>query len=160
MQQAKTVKKPVDNTLRAGWMITFTACVAFIMYGIFDMLIPLWGEESYDGTTYAQLVSSQPKLANLFWHDSVLYGSAIVLVSLMIAILAWRDISRGSKLAWALASLWTVGLFVSGLVAHIAIADTSFSHVGYATILLLVLFTGLGISSISLFRKTKKGVPL
>ncbi|MDA4130904.1 MAG: hypothetical protein OK457_09050, partial [Thaumarchaeota archaeon] len=60
MQQPKTAKGRIDNTLRAGWMIIFTASVAFAIYGIFDMLIPLWGEESYDGTTYTQLISTQP----------------------------------------------------------------------------------------------------
>jgi hypothetical protein len=140
-----------SSALKAGWIVTFAGSLAFIVYGILDTLIPLWGEEPYDGMTYAQLQQTAPKLANLFWHDSVLYGSAIVAASVITAILSWRGIARGSKLAWGLVMVWAVALFVSGLVAHGAIGDTNLSHVGYATILLVVLFVGLALSSRPIF---------
>ncbi len=141
-------------------MITFFASVAFMVYGVIDTLIPLWGEASYAGTTYTQLLLTQPKLANLFWHDSVLYGSAIFLVPAMVAILAWFEISKGSKLAWGLTALWSIGLFVSALIAHVSIGDTNFSHVGYAAILIIFLFVGLAVSAKPVFSSGTKGLPI
>jgi hypothetical protein len=122
-----------------------------MVQGIGDILIPLWGEEPYLGTTYAQLQQNSPKVANLFWHDGVLYGSALVVVSLMTAVLSYRGIAKGSKLSWALVMIWAGGWLISGLVAHLAIGDTYPSHVVFATIVIIILFIGLGVSAKPLF---------
>ena len=142
-----------NGKLRAGWIITFLASVAFMAYSVIDASIPLLGEEQYVGKTYASLQVTDPKVANIIWHDTVLFGISLFAISLIMAVLSWRELSRGSRLAWYVLLLWGVGFFIAALVAHAPIGNTSFSHVGPATILLIIYLVGLGISANSVLKR-------
>ena len=122
-------------------------------FSVIDASTPLLGEEQYVGKTYSSLQVTDPQVANIIWHDTVLFGMSLFTISLITAILSWRELSRGSRLAWYVLLLWGLGFFIAALVAHVPIGDTSFSHTGPATILLIVYFAGLALSAKSVLKR-------
>ncbi len=143
-----------DRWLKAGWIIVFISAIAFMIFSIFDASTPLLGEEQFAGTTYANLQTTSPKIANIIWHDTVLFGLSLFTIFAVVAILSWRELSKGSRLAWYLLVFWGPGYLVAALVAHVPIGDTSPSHTALPTALLIVYFIGLLVSGKAILSET------
>lgn len=144
----------INNPTTIGRAIIIGVGIFSMFYSVYFALTPLQGEEAYAGTTYSNLQATDPKLANILWHDGVALGSVSFAVSLLSVVLAWKGLPRAWGLAWnSLLILWAG--FLAGLIlAHFPIGNTSIGHIGPVVIALSADALGLALTAGPLFSKT------
>jgi len=136
--------------LRAGWLIVFGIGIAFVGIALYITITPLPLEEDYAGTTFADLQRTNPRLANVIWHDYVAFGLLLLGVSALTVVLAWKGLSQGSHLAWYAILIIGVTIAVMLVLAHVPVGY-DVTHYGAALVLDAILLTGLAISAKPVF---------
>lgn len=142
-----TKHSPRNIRLRVGWLTVLAIAVVFMIFSVIVVVTPLRGEEEYTGTTFSDIRSSNPQLANVIWHYTAAIGTIAFGTNLLIALLAWKGLSKGSRVAWYSTLLVAVTFAVSLVVAHVPIGHPSFEHWGPPVVLTAALLVGLAISA-------------
>lgn len=142
-----------NRSLLAGRTIIVAIGIIFVVFSIIVAITPLRGEEDYVGTSFADLQATNPRLANAVWHYTTGIGIILLGVNLLIVVLAWKGLSRGSSLAWYSILLLSLTFLVGLFMAHVPIGHTSFAHIGIPSILTAIYFVGLAVSAKTVLSK-------
>lgn len=143
-----------DRRLTIGWILIFVLGIFSMAYSVIVATTPLLGEEEYVGTSFASLQATNPQIAKVIWHDTIAFGTIVFGGSLLVVVLAWKGLSKGSRLAWY--SFLILGLtpLVALPLAHFPIGNTSFVHIGPGFILLTISLIALAVSAKLVFSKS------
>ncbi len=143
--------KSGGRALQVGRLIVIVIGIIFATIAVGVAVTPLPGEEAYAGTTFAELQSSNPRIANIIWHDYVAFGILFLGVSVLIVLLAWQGLSPGSRLVWSSLVLLGITILAFLVLAHVPIGHTDPLHFGLPLLLAVVLLIGLALSASSVF---------
>lgn len=145
-----------SRSLLAGQVVIIAIGIIFTIFSVRIVFTPMIGEEEYVGISFKDLQATNPKLANSLWHYSTAIGIIVAGVNLLIAMLAWKGLSKGSTLArysWLSMLILSLTFAVALLLAHVPIGHIGFAHVGIQSILTLLYLVGLGVSAKAVFSK-------
>lgn len=145
-----------DKRLLAGRVLILVVGIIFIAFSAFVVVTPLRGEEEYVGMTFRELQSVNSNLASVVWHYTAAIGVIAFGVNLFIVVLAWKEFSRGTTLAWYSILLLTLTFAAALIIAHVPIRHPSFAHWGMPTILTFLYLVGLAISARPVLSKQQR----
>lgn len=103
------------------------------------------GVHTLDGLTHTELAASSPEVASYVTHVHVALAGSFVALGLVVAILAWYGVRRGSRWAWTTALVAPVVFLVPSLGVHQTVAFDyhTLVHLGPAAIGVPLLVAGL-----------------
>ena len=148
------VKK--DRRLQVAWITFAVLSVVSMAYSVVIATTPLLGEEEFAGTSFAQLRVTNPRIADVIWHDTVAFGIVAFGVSFLGFVLAWKGLSRGSRLAWYSLLIIAVTYLGALLFAHVPIGNTSPAHLGAAYVIFPTYLVALAISMKPVFSASRQ----
>lgn len=133
--------------LRAGSLIIVAASIVIMIFvGAVALPRPLFGEEERAGTTFSELQASNPGLADVVWHYHTAVSILAFATALLMVLLVWKGVSKGSPFAWYSVLFLTLMFLASLLVAHVPVR-MSFAHWGPPFILTLIILAGLAVAA-------------
>jgi hypothetical protein len=146
----------LSKRFKLGRRILVATSIVSAIYSVVVASTPLLGEEGYVGTSYVALQASNPKVANIIWHDTVGFGILLLGVSLLGIVLSWKGLITAPSLAWNSLLLLGLALLAALLLAHVPIGNTSLTHVGPGIVLLSIYFVGIVLSATRAFLRWPK----
>ncbi len=136
-----------DWPLLAGRIIVVAVGLAFMAIAINTALNPLSLEQAFAGTTFAEFKASSPQMAKVVLHLYVSIGVLFFGANLLVVVLAWKGLARGSSLAWTSLLILGVTFLALMLLAHLPIGHTESRHFWLPTTLAVVYLVGLGLAA-------------
>ncbi len=137
----------ISKQFKLGRIILAATSILSAIYSVVVASTPLLGEEGYAGTTYGALKASNPRVANIIWHDAAGAGILLLGVSLVAIVLSWKGLVATPRLAWNLLLLLGVISLAVLILPHVPIGDTSLAHIGPGIVLLSTYFVGIALSA-------------
>ncbi len=142
------MREPSANRrLRAGSVIVFGTAIVLAVFSVVAVFAPMRGEEELAGTTFADLQASNPGFARVVWHYNAGIAVLVLGLSVLVAFLAWKELSRGSRTAWFTILFIGVTIAVALLAAHVGISHPDVTHWGPPIVLPILLLIRLAISA-------------
>ncbi len=148
MREQQGVAESSDKRrLRAGSNIISVVSLVFVAFSIFGILNPMDGEEVLTGVTYQELESSTPGVAQTIQHYNTGIWLMVDGLAILMAVLAWKGLRQGSRLALYVIAWSAVVFLISLLGGHVFVSHPGLAHWGPPAALTLVLLAGVALAA-------------
>ncbi|MGH2451894.1 MAG: hypothetical protein ACRDGE_11635 [Candidatus Limnocylindria bacterium] len=140
-----------DARPRLGPGLIVVAAFMFMIAAVVNILNPMQGEEGLALTTFAELQVTNPALADTIWHLNTGINAIVFGIGVLIALLAWTRLRRGSREAWYSIAIVAVTFAAAILLAHVPVGHPGAAHWGPPLVATALMFLGLGLSAKAVF---------